>query len=320
MNRVVFLGASQFGLQCLDLVRQSGCVEVAGVLTVPKSFAISYAPAGVDLSMYGDFGEYADEHSLPCHRMMGSMLDESIHDTLKKWKPDCLLVVGWYHMIPPSILELAPAFGLHASLLPDYSGGAPLVWAIINGEKTTGITLFRMDTGVDNGPIVASRESDILHSDTIATLYNRIEVLGLELLAVHLEEMAAGTVATHSQDESARRVFPQRSPSDGRLDWKSSSEALYNFVRAQTRPYPGAFAYCRGEKVTIWNAESFSGSESAAAENGAILRGDQGSVLAACGDGQFLVLRSVEFRGQDLDAQVWFDLMVSEGNEPLQCQ
>ena len=104
------------------------------------------------------------------------------------------------------------------------------------------------------------------------------------------------------------------------LDWKSSSEVLYNFVRAQTRPYPGAFTYCRGEKITIWNAQAYLGSEGEAVQNGTILRGAQGSVLAACGDGQFLALRSVEFRGQDLDAQAWFDLMVSEGNETPQCQ
>jgi methionyl-tRNA formyltransferase len=251
--------------------------------------------------------------------MMGSMLDESIHDTLKNWKPDCLLVVGWYHMIPPSILELAPAFGLHASLLPDYSGGAPLVWAIINGEKTTGITLFRMDTGVDNGPIVASRESDILGSDTIATLYNRIEVLGLELLSVHLEEMAAGTVATHSQDESARRVFPQRSPADGRLDWKSSSEVLYNFVRAQTRPYPGAFTYCRGEKITIWNAESSGGSREVGVQIGRIVLGSCGTIFAGCGRDELLALLTLEFRGIEYDARAWYDLVMSEDNSTLVC-
>jgi methionyl-tRNA formyltransferase len=83
------------------------------------------------------------------------MNEPGLFQTVTSWNPDAFLVAGWYHMIPKIWRNLAPAYGLHASLLPDYSGGAPLVWAMINGETKTGVTLFQMDDGVDSGPIVA---------------------------------------------------------------------------------------------------------------------------------------------------------------------
>ena len=122
-------------------------------------------------------------------------------------------------MIPKRWRELAPANGLHASLPPDYSGGAPLVWAMINGESRTGITLFQMDAGVDFGPIVGQKEEQILPSDTIATLYSRIEERGLELLQEVLPQLVHGTLKLKQQDENKRRIMPQRSPEDGLIDW-----------------------------------------------------------------------------------------------------
>ena len=158
-------------------------------------------------------------------------------------------------MIPRNWRKIAPAYGLHASLLPDYSGGAPLVWAMIKGETKTGITCFQMNDGVDSGPIAGQREESISPDDTIATLYSRIEQQALELLHELLPFMAAGTLNLRAQDESKRRVMPQRSPEDGLIDWNQNAEAIIRFIRAQTKPYPGAFTIYDGKELRIWAAK-----------------------------------------------------------------
>ncbi|HXG70781.1 MAG TPA: methionyl-tRNA formyltransferase [Gemmatimonadaceae bacterium] len=172
------------------------------------------------------------------------------------WRPDAFVVAGWYHMVPRAWRQLAPAYGLHASLLPDYSGGAPLVWAIINGEKRTGITLFRFEDGVDAGPIVAQGATEIRDEDTIATLYERVATLGESLLREHMPRLADGTASLRAQQDSARRVFPQRGPEDGVIDWTLDARQLINFIRAQTKPYPGAFTTAHGRKLTVWAARA----------------------------------------------------------------
>jgi methionyl-tRNA formyltransferase len=169
------------------------------------------------------------------------MSDPLLIKTILKWKPDFILVVGWYHMVPKSIREIALTAGLHGSLLPDYSGGAPLVWAIINGESEAGITFFQFSDGVDNGHIIGQAKEMISFSDTIFTLYSRIEDKGLQLLKNHLPEIARGEAVFVEQDESKRTIFPQRGPEDGEIEWNQPAKNIYNFIRAQTKPYPGAF-------------------------------------------------------------------------------
>lgn len=252
---VVFIGASSFGLRCLELAcRTPGCA-VAGVVTAPQTFAISYRPEGVSNVLYADVASFAADRGMPSRALRRSMGESGLLDAVAAWKPDAFLVAGWYHMVPKAWRDLAPAYGLHASLLPDYSGGAPLVWAMINGETKTGITMFQMDDGVDSGPIVDQAEEPIHPDDTIATLYARIEERGLELLANALPRLADGSAAMRPQPLQGRRVMPQRSPEDGRIDWNWDPARISRFIRAQTLPYPGAFSMLDGEPIHFWQAK-----------------------------------------------------------------
>lgn len=252
---LVFVGATQFGLRCLEVVYTLSDFNVTGVVTAPRKFTISYRPEGVTNVLYADLASFAASHDLPCRIINDrGMKDSALFEIVTSWKPDAFLVVGWYHMIPKVWRRLAPAYGLHASLLPDYSGGAPLVWAMINGESRTGITLFEMDDGVDTGPIVAQREVAIRERDTIATLYARVEEKGIELLRETLPKLARGLIVPQPQPKTGRRVMPQRSPEDGVIDWTKDSQFVDRFVRAQTRPYPGAYTVLAGARVTVWAA------------------------------------------------------------------
>lgn len=251
---IVFIGSSKFGLRCLELLRSLPDLRVRGVVTAPQTFSISYRPEGVTNVLYADVGNYCRTNDIPCVVMQSDMKDESLFASVSAWEPDIFLVVGWYHMVPRRWRKLAPAYGLHASLLPDYSGGAPLVWAMINGDKETGITLFQFDSGVDSGPILGQSSTVIDFFDTIATLYARIENLGLELIQKRLPALADGSARLIPQDDSKRRIFPQRSPEDGRIDWELPTSHLYDFIRAQTRPYPGAFTTWKGKPLHVWRA------------------------------------------------------------------
>jgi methionyl-tRNA formyltransferase len=265
--RVVVLAASSFGLRCIEAVRSHGML--AGVVTAPRTFSISYRPEGVTNVLYADIASYCSAQQIP-HAVLGdaAMHDRCLLDQVRAWQPDAFVVAGWYHIVPAAWRALAPCYGLHASLLPDYSGGAPLVWAIMRGETRTGITLFQMDGGVDTGPIVGQSSCAITDDDTIATLYARIESLGLELLNTHLPALASGRAAMTPQDESRRRRYPQRGPEDGRIDWSQSAADLYNFIRAQTRPYPGAFMDIGGTRYHVWASRVVSGPSPRAVRTG----------------------------------------------------
>lgn len=292
--RVAFIGASQFGARCFRTLLALPGVELVGVVTAPERFTISYRPQGVVNVLHADMQAEAAAHGLPVVIIETGMKDDRVFDAVASWRPDCFLVAGWYHLLPRRWRQLAPAYGLHASLLPDYSGGAPLVWAMINGEHKTGITLFVLGDGVDDGPIVGQGETPIRPDDTIATLYARIEEIGLELLATHMPRIASRTAELTPQDESHRRVFPQRGPEDGAIDWGATASDLFNFVRAQTRPYPGAFTTLNGRKLTIWSARVTSAGDPRAVP-GEVLKSSLGAVVQT-GDAA-LELLDVELDG-----------------------
>lgn len=302
---LVFIGASRFGLRCLDLAAQFPDIRIAGVVTARQTFSISYRPEGVKNVLHADVAGYCETQGLPYVVLENSMKDAALYSAAQAWRPDAFLVAGWYHMIPKNWRALAPAYGLHASLLPDYSGGAPLVWAMINGEVKTGISFFQMDDGVDSGAIVGQVEEPIFDRDTIETLYERIEARGLELLKTELPRLSSGNADFLVQDESKRRVFPQRSPKDGRIDWMQGAAYIDRFIRAQTRPYPGAFTVFDGRQVTIWRARVLIDAGLTDLKPGHY-RFDGSSLMVGCGDGAMLLLEQFDWAGQDMDAAVWF--------------
>jgi len=255
--RLVFIGASKFGHRCLEKVISLTFCEVVGIITNKETFSISYNPDGVRNINYTNFSPVAENNNIPIFIMKDKMTDPQLIETIKRWSPDFILVIGWYHMVPKIIREIAPTAGMHASLLPDYSGGAPLVWAIINGEQRTGVTFFMFEDGVDSGDIIGQKTEPIYLNDTIATLYARVEEHGLSLLDEYLPQIAKKQVVLTQQDNKKRRIMPQRRPEDGEINWGWSAFEIYNFIRAQTKPYPGAFTFFANEKLIIWEAKIY---------------------------------------------------------------
>jgi methionyl-tRNA formyltransferase len=254
---LVFIGSSKLSLECLKLIDSSDVCRLAGVITAPEIFQISYQSDGVRNYQHADISSFCIERSIPIVEIRDGMHDEGLFETVAEWRPTAFVVAGWYHMVPEKWRNLAPAYGLHASLLPDYSGGAPLVWALINDESETGISLYLMDDGADTGPLIGQRQIQISSRETIASLYKKVEKECVELLNHHLNDICLRTLELTPQVEHLRRRFPQRSPEDGLIDWRNGVKDIDCFVRAQTKPYPGAFSFLRGHKFTIWSAKPY---------------------------------------------------------------
>lgn len=252
---VFFMGATKFSHRCLNAVMKSG-QTVVGCATIPEMFQISYAPSGVKNVSYVDFSVVAKEigvPSFPYERGRGRNFVQEV----AQLKPDLILVAGWYYMASQDLRKVAPkgAVGLHGSLLPKYRGGAPLVWAIINGEKEGGLSLFYLSDGVDDGDLIGQERFPVAEKDTIADALVKLEDAAERLLERYLPLLAKGTVPRVPQNHAEATVFPQRSPADGEIDWSWPAKRIRDFIRAQTRPYPGAFTRIGGKKVILWDAE-----------------------------------------------------------------
>ena len=293
--RVAVFSSTAFGYRCLkDGILPAQQVQLAGILTTPAKIDISYSKTPVSICTHVCFDELATQAGAELAVLDAKATPSACRQHLARWKPDLLLVLGWYYMVPMAIIQTARlgCAGIHASLLPRYRGGAPIPWAIINGETRTGITLFYFDDGVDTGDVIAQRNFPIEQDDTCATVYDKATQASIETLRELLPLMAKGAAPRRRQDESQATQFPQRSPEDGCIDWGCGAKRIYDFVRAQTRPYPGAFTSFRGEKVTVWQAKRTRQS-SPGAPPGSIA-GDIADAMGVwCGDGEMLAVQEV---------------------------
>ena len=251
--KIVFLGATKFSEEILGHLLQKE-ISVEAIFTIPIEFNISYSAEKVRNYNFADLVSLAEKNHIPSYQVTsekGKKLSD-FYSAIEKIKPDVILVIGWYFMVPKKIRILAKhgAWGIHASLLPSYAGGAPLVWAIINGEKETGTTLFRLDEGVDSGDIIAQEKIVIGDLDTIKEIYDKVTEASKRILLESL--LAADSIQYMPQPKSDIKIYPQRKPSDGEIDLTLPGWEMYNFIRAQVPPYPGAFIRTiDGKKIII---------------------------------------------------------------------
>lgn len=169
---------------------------------------------------------------------------------------DLMLVVGWRYLIPAEVYEHIPlgCYVFHDSMLPVYRGFAPTVWAILNGEDQTGVTLFAIGPSVDDGDIIDQKPIAIGPDDAVADVMERVTLAALEILETALPSLISGTAARTPQEHERATYTCKRLPSDNVIDWSADTMAIYNLIRAVTRPYPGAFTHLDGRKLIVWGA------------------------------------------------------------------
>ena len=177
-------------------------------------------------------------------------------DFNSKNKIDIILAMGWRYLLHKYIIDdlLGGAFAIHDSLLPKYRGFAPTVWAIINGEKEVGATLFSINEGTDSGPIIDQISIKISEDIYISEIVEKMNHVYINLLKNNLNNIISNNFQTYIQDESKATYTCKRQPKDGLIDWQDSAKDIQNKIRALSHPYPGSFTYLKQKKLYIWES------------------------------------------------------------------
>lgn len=286
-DKVLFMGSKNIGLSCLQTVHGLRPGAISTVLTIDDS----KEPTGV----LDQFRDFAAESSLPLYVVRDRQESARL---IAEASPRLCLVVGWYWLLTPRILGLAPEgfYGLHSSLLPRYRGGSPLVWAILNGERETGITFFRFDAGMDTGPVCAQKRVEILPDDYMADVLAKINRSALKILEENYIALLDGKAVLTPQTDTGATYCAQRREEDGLINWSWRQLDVYNFIRCQSHPYPGAFTTLSGAKIRIWRASPLDMVYYGRPGQVAAYHDDDAIVI--CGDNRPLLVKQVQMDGE----------------------
>lgn len=262
--KIVFMGTPEFAVPSLNALLSSK-KDVAAVVTQPdkpsgRGKKLTPPPVKVQALKAG-------LTVLQPERIK----DEAFVNALREINPDVIVVAAYGRILPKDIIQL-PRYGcinVHASLLPRYRGAAPINWAIINGEKETGITIMQMDEGLDTGGILLQKGIEITKEDTAGTLTEKLSGLGAGLLIEGLNAIEKGEIKAIPQDNSKASYAPMLKKEDGQIDWTKGAEDIYNMVHGMD-PWPGAFTYYKGELWKAWKVR-----------HGNTGKGRPGEILAA---------------------------------------
>jgi methionyl-tRNA formyltransferase len=224
--------------------------------------------------------------------------DAAVEAEINRIKPDAIVVVAYGHIIPSWMIKLSPlgCINLHASLLPRYRGAAPIPWAIIRGERITGVTTMKIDQGLDTGDILLQRETEIAEADTTETLSGRLSGLGAPLMTETLRKLERGEIQPKPQDHQAATLAPMLKKEDGQLDWSLTAEEISRRVRG-LRPWPVAYAKFRGQVLRIWMARPATISLSRSLQPGESQSGD-GRLFVGCSSNTTLELAELQLEGR----------------------
>ncbi len=242
--RVIFMGSPEFALPTLRILSQG--FDLVGVVTQPDR------PSGRGRKLS------SSPVKLACMDLGISPLqpkrlsDPTVQAEIQRLAPHVIVVAAFGQILPPSILEI-PSCGcvnVHASLLPRWRGAAPIQAAILHGDSETGVTIMKMDAGLDTGPIVSRLATPILPEETGGALSARLASLGAELLKETLTPFCEGQIAPNPQDDDLATSAPMLTKSDGFLDWRKPAATLYLQVRAY-EPWPGSFFHWQNQRIVV---------------------------------------------------------------------
>ena len=283
--RTVWVSFDTIGRDCLEAAATVGA-EIVGVVTLT-------GPIDANRSGQCSF----DEVAVRLDAALIETRDVNVFETvnaIRKLEPELIFVVGWSQIVREPFIALASegVFGMHPTLLPRHRGRAPIPWAILTGLARTGVTLFEIvDATPDSGSIVGQVTLDIAPDETATTLFARLADAHVELTRKFLPQLLTGSAPRIPQDPSRASSWPRRTPADGIIDWDTRARYLHDWVRAQTRPYPGAFTFLGDEKVIVWSARPVDLADAAPA--GTVVEVGSAGPVVACGEGG-LVLEEIQ--------------------------
>jgi methionyl-tRNA formyltransferase len=274
--RLVFMGTPEFAGPTLEALLRSD-EQVVGVVTQPdrpKGRGRTLTPSPIKL--------IAQRAGLPLLQPV-KMKDPAFLDALRGWQPHIIVVAAFGRILPPAVLEIPPqgCVNVHASLLPKYRGAGPIQWALINGERETGVTTMLMDEGMDTGAILLQRPLPIAPDDTAGSLSVKLAHVGATLLLETLGRLQAGTLTPRAQDSSQASLAPLLQKEDGLIDWGQEAVAIANRIRGLT-PWPGAYTYFGADRWIVAGA-SAAPDASGPGEPGRIVSATKEALMVATG-------------------------------------
>ena len=273
--RIVFMGTPDFSVGALEALIEAGH-EIAAVVTQPDK------PKGRSGQMqFPPVKECALKHGLTIWQPQKIKTPEWV-ERLRELNADVFIVAAFGQILSKEILDM-PKYGcvnIHASLLPKYRGAAPINWAIINGEKETGVTIMQMNEGVDTGDMLTRVVVPIAPKETAETLFDKLAKAGAELIVETLPRLEAGEIIPVPQDESQASHVKMMGKSLGRIDWNKDAVSIERLIRG-LNPWPSAYTHVHGKTLKIWWAEVVAGDETKAP--GTVLPGGKGELLVQTG-------------------------------------
>lgn len=283
---VVFMGTPDFATGCLSSILEAGHT-VSGVFTQPDK------PKGRGHKLaFSPVKELALSHGLPVYQPKGFKSGEAF-EILRQLSPDVIVVVAYGRILPKAVLEL-PKYGcinVHASLLPKYRGAGPIQWAVLNGEKETGVTTMYMAEGLDTGDMIFKESIPIEENETAGDLFDRLAVLGASLIVKTLDAVEAGTAPREVQDDAQASYAPMLTKELCAVDFHKTAQEIHNQIRGLS-PWPGSTTLFHGKILKIHSSRLCEGEGTV---SGTLM--DSKHLILACGDGSCIELTSVQLEG-----------------------
>ena len=310
--RIVYMGTPDFAVESLRCLVEGG-YNVVGVITMPDK------PAGRGHKIqFSPVKQYALEQNLPLLQPE-KLKDEAFVQALRAWKADLQIVVA-VRMLPEVVWNMPRlgTFNLHASLLPQYRGAAPINWAVINGDKESGVTIMRMDEGLDTGDMINKVIVPLNEKETGGSLFDRLSESGAKLLVETLPMLEDGSAVFEKQPEESTTPYAAMiSKKMGELDWAKSATELERLIRG-LNPWPSAFSHLNGKTLKIWEAsvEEENGEKKAP---GTVLQADTKGFRIQTGEG-ILKIDTLQLEGKKrMDAQAFLRGYTVEEGMILPC-
>ncbi len=282
--RIVFMGTPELACASLEALLKEPQFKVLAAVTQPDR------PKGRDLRLVAPpVKELAVRNGLAVLQPQKAR-DKQFVESVRQLQPALIAVAAFGQLLPPALLEV-PRFGclnVHTSLLPKYRGAAPIQWAILNDERETGVTIMKMEAGLDTGPILTQKITTIDEQDTAQTLHDRLAQLGAQLLIEAIPGYVAGRIQPHPQPDEGISYARKITKDDGLIHWERGARQIWNQVRGLV-PWPGAFSYLpppHTGSLKIWQAEPVNLS----APPGQIVAAEKSKLIVGCGDRALQIL------------------------------
>lgn len=291
--RIVFMGTPEFAVASLDALVKAGC-NIVGVVTAPDK------PAGRGMKLTESaVKKYAAEHGLKVLQPEKLKNPEFLTE-LKSLNADLQIVVA-FRMLPEAVWNMPPmgSVNLHGSLLPQYRGAAPINWAVINGEKETGVTTFKLKHEIDTGDILLQESFPIGDNETAGEVHDRMKEIGARVLVKTVIGLAEGSVMEQPQTSNLKPQTLHHAPKifteTCRIDFSKTSEEVHNLIRGLS-PFPGAFTSLNGKMLKIYKSEKIS-DQAVSSKPGRYETDNKTFLRFACADG-FIAVKELQLEGK----------------------